>query len=141
MAMQCLLCQPQQIEHRATTPRFNQSQTDLLPDARLEVQTMPNGKELYREQVLRVHRRLSANDWQPVTRQTAKPEPLKPDDGHQALHAADEELRQLPQLRHFERYDRLNHLGLQLRHDFCMILYIRDLIINKEYLLKCIIFK
>lgn len=75
MAMQRLLLQPKQVEHRATTPGLNQSQTDLLPDARLEVQTMPNGKELHRQQVLRLHRRLPANDRQPAARQIAKLEP------------------------------------------------------------------
>lgn len=68
MAMQRLLRQLKQVEHRTTTPGFNQSQTNLLPDARLEVQTMPNGKELHREQVLRLHRCLSANDWELATR-------------------------------------------------------------------------
>ena len=104
MAMQRLLFQPKQVEHRATTPGLNQSQTDLLPNARLEVQTMPNGKELRREQVLRLHRCLSPNNRQPAARQIAKPEPPEPDDRHQAVHAADQELRQLPQLHHFERY-------------------------------------
>lgn len=75
MAMQRLLCQPKQVEHRATTSGLDQSQTDLLPDARLEVQAMPHGKELHREQVLRLHRCLCANNRQPATRQTAKPEP------------------------------------------------------------------
>ena len=113
--MQRLLCQPKQVEHRATTPGLNQSQTDLVPDARLEVQTMPNGKELNREQVLRLHWCLPADDRQRATRQVAKPEPPQPDDRHQALHAADEELRQLPQLHHFERYNRPDHSGVQLR--------------------------
>ena len=59
--------------------------------------TVLNGKELDCQQILRLHRRLYPDDRQPTARQVKESKSLEPDDRHQALYAADAQLRQLPQ--------------------------------------------